>query len=176
MYSKEITLKPWRYEYLEDLILMANNQSVSKFLLSTFPYPYKREDGEKWIDYCLLSGSKTQRAILYGSKIVGGIGIDVNEDIHRKSGEIGYWLGQDHWGKGIMPMAISIFTRTCFEEYDLYRLYARVCSANGSSGKVLEKSGYIYKCTFEKDMVFGDQIFDTLVYEKTNSIKFKSAC
>lgn len=175
MYSqaKELILRPWRREDLEDLVCLANNEKISKYLLSTFPYPYKREDGEKWIDYCLLEGFKTQRALLYHSKIAGGIGIDVNEDIHRKSAEIGYWLGEIYWGKGIMPIAVSEFTQVCFEQYDFNRLYARVCSANPSSGKVLEKAGYTYKCAFEKDMVFGDEIFDTLVYEKINPIKFK---
>jgi RimJ/RimL family protein N-acetyltransferase len=84
---------------------------------------------------------------------VGGIGIQIGEDVFRHTAEVGYWLGQEFWGRGVMTEAVSVFTPYCFEEFSLYRIFAKAFSNNPASARVLEKAGFVLEGRLRKHVV-----------------------
>lgn len=95
-------LKEWSLDYVHDLVRHANNQNIARNLRNIFPYPYTEEDAVRFIEFCQTQDLQKTRnlAIVIDGQAVGGIGITVGSDIYEKSAELGYWLGEDYWGKG----------------------------------------------------------------------------
>lgn len=57
---------------------------------------------------------------------------------HDDERDVGYWIGRDHWGKGVATAALSAF----LEELETRPLYAHVAAHNVGSIRVLEKCGF----------------------------------
>jgi hypothetical protein len=85
----------------------------------------------------------TNFCIDVGQSAVGGIGIRIGQDVHRYVAELGFWLGEEFWGHGIMTEVIPPFVDHCFENFALYRIYAEPYANNPASARVLEKAGFI---------------------------------
>jgi RimJ/RimL family protein N-acetyltransferase len=98
---------------------------------------------------------------------VGGIGFKPGEDVHRHTAEIGYWLGEEFWGKGIMSEVVPAFVNYCFEKFSLKRISAAAYSSNPASARVLEKAGFVFEGRLRKNVVKDGQILDSLLYART---------
>ncbi|MCK5209202.1 MAG: GNAT family N-acetyltransferase [Cyclobacteriaceae bacterium] len=140
--SGNISLRPIRYEDKERLAKLADNKKIWKNLRDMFPHPYAMADAEKFIDSIKLQEQQVTFAIDYKHQFVGVIGITSQSDVYRKGAEIGYWIGEPYWNKGISSRALLLATEYGFEELNLERLYAGVFAFNEPSKRVLEKCGY----------------------------------
>ena len=148
----------------EALARNANNRNVSRNMRDTFPYPYALSDAREWIEFATSQSPETNFAIASDTELIGGIGITLQSDVNRRSAEIGYWLGEPHWGQGIATAALKAMTDWAFAEFNLVRLYGEVFEWNPASGRVLEKAGYKLEGRLFKSIVKDDQIIDALLY------------
>lgn len=142
----------------------ANNPNVSRNMRDTFPHPYAISDAREWIEFATAQSPETNFAIANDTELIGGIGITLQSDVNRRSAEIGYWLGEPHWGQGIATAALKATTAWAFAEFNLVRLYGQVFEWNPASGRVLEKAGYQLEGRLRKSIVKDDQIIDALLY------------
>ena len=146
---------------LDALLRHANNRAVSIHLRDAFPYPYRRRHADSWLELALGQSVESHFAIATRKALVGGIGFQPQEDVYRKSAEIGYWVAEPYWGRGIATLAVREMTRYAFSHFHVTRLFANVFEGNPASERVLEKCGYVYegtmrKCVY-KERTFRDQ-------------------
>ena len=158
-------IRTWRREDAQALSRHADNRKIWRNVRDHFPSPYTLADAELWIDRVLTSGEpETQFAIDVDGEAVGGVGVFLQEDVARRSAEIGYWLGEAHWGHGIMTEVIQRFTAHAFDAYDLLRVYALVFEWNPASCRVLEKAGYTLEARLRRAVLKDGHVLDQFVY------------
>jgi RimJ/RimL family protein N-acetyltransferase len=124
------------------LIRHANNPRIATRLRDGFPYPYTLHDARKWLKNVGDSRDNIILAIVVEGEAAGGIGLHGMKDVYRYNGEIGYWLSEQHWGKGIMTEAVGIMVEYAFVRTHWLRLFACIYENNPSSMRVLEKNGF----------------------------------
>ena len=132
------------------------------------PYPYTKEDAIWWVE----NGSKEQGlnlAIDFEENCIGVVGVRFGEDEYQYSAEIGYWIAEEHWGKGIGTEAVSKMTDYVFSNRDTIRLSAPVYSPNKASMRVLDKSGYTLEAIHKKSVYKNDELMDEYIYVKCRS-------
>ena len=153
---------------IDQIAIYANNINVSRYMASRMPYPYTKEDAIWWVE----TGNKEQGlnyAIDLGGKCVGVVGVRFGEFELQYSAEIGYWIAEDHWGKGIGTEAVSKMTDYVFTEIKTVRLSAPVYSLNLASMRVLEKCGYTLEAVHQKAVFKNDQFMDEHIFVKFRS-------
>ncbi|MDQ6531230.1 GNAT family protein [Flavobacterium sp. LHD-85] len=165
MDNQQINLRTIEERDLVSLRKNADNIKVSKFLADSFPNPYTVIDAENWFLFCQILPKYTQQIIEYNGEVIGGIGINIQKDIYKKTGEIGFWLAEDFWNKGIMTYCLKKYLVTIQKEYSLNRIYGRVFADNIGSINVLIKNGFTFKCVLSKEIVKCDQVYDALLYD-----------
>lgn len=141
-----------------------NNRNVWINLDDQFPFPYTIDDADTWIRRCLAEKPARQFAIVVNGQAVGGIGILLKEGIRRKTAEIGYWLGEEFWKRGITTEAVKAVTQYAFSNFDICRIQASVFSNNKASARVLEKAGIKLESCLNKGIIKDGKIFDELIY------------
>jgi RimJ/RimL family protein N-acetyltransferase len=107
-------LRPWASGDEDALARHANNRNVWLNLRDRFPHPYTREDAARWIALCAPVVPPQNLAIAVGSEAVGGIGLERGADVYRRTAEVGYWLGESFWGRGIATAALRRFSEYAF--------------------------------------------------------------
>ncbi len=100
------------------------------------------------------------------NEVIGGIGLTLQRDVHRRSAEIGYWLGEPFWGRGIAAEALAAVSEYAFAEHDLVRLFACVYEGNPASARVLEKAGYVCEGRLRKSVTKAAQTLDQFLYAR----------
>jgi RimJ/RimL family protein N-acetyltransferase len=166
--GERCVLRRWRAKDIGSLVQHANNMNVSRYLRDRFPYPYTRRDARAFLAGATGAGSDdTKLAIDVEGEAVGGIGVITGTDVERFSGEVGYWLGEPFWGRGIATEALRAVTEYAFATFDICRLEAGVFDWNPASARVLEKAGYTLegraRCAVVKDGRLGDRLLYALV-------------
>ena len=116
-------LRPWRVGDEHSLVRHANNYEIWRRLRDLFPHPYTNADAEQWIAFVQLQDPQTHFAIEVHGEAAGGIGLQLGSDIERRSAEIGYWLGEAFWERGIATAAVGVLTRYGFEALNLTRIF-----------------------------------------------------
>lgn len=157
-------IRQWKNEDLQELVTQANNINVWNNLRNYFPHPYTEEHGKAWLEKVVDALPAINMAIEADGKLAGGIGLILNGDVYIKSAEVGYWVGEKFWGKGIATEAVRQMTEYAFYYFDLVRLYAEVFETNKASMRVLEKNGYYLegvrrKAVFKNDVLMDDYIW-----------------
>jgi RimJ/RimL family protein N-acetyltransferase len=155
-----IVLREYADSDLKRLVALANNKKASQYLVPTFPYPYTRADGEWWIATGSKQNGAVTRAIEYQGLFVGSVAIAPQTGWRNQLGEIGYWVGEGYWGKGIASAALNRMTDYGFEELELRKLYAPVLAPNTASMKVLTKCGYLLEAILKSEVQKGGVYFD----------------
>lgn len=152
----------------DSLVENANNIKIFKNVKDTFPYPYTYADADWWIEFCKENDKPaTSLAIDIDGKVIGGIGIIIGTDVQRVTAEIGYWLGEKHWGKEIAVEALKQMTDYVFQNFpDLMRLWAAVFEHNKPSMRVLEKAGYEFEGIHRKAAIKNGVVIDEYIYVK----------
>lgn len=157
-------VRPWTTADAESLQRHANNRHVSIHLRDRFPYPYALENAKTFLGWLANQPSPTVWAIEVDGEAVGGIGIELHSDIERVSAEIGYWLGEQVWGRGIATEALRAVTREAFIRYDLTRIYAVPFADHPASIRVLEKAGYVKEGVMRHSAIKDGKVRDQALY------------
>jgi [ribosomal protein S5]-alanine N-acetyltransferase len=160
----ECCIRRWQPEDKAALIRHANNRNVWRNLTDMFPHPYTREDAEAWIVMASIDSASTHRAIEFRGEAVGGVGIIASEGIYSRTGQLGYWVGEAHWGRGIATAAARALVAQVLSEPDIVRLEAPVFAWNQASMRVLEKAGFIKEGIRRKSVFKDGQIIDSVMY------------
>lgn len=160
-----IVLRPWSIKDAGRLASIADNKNISDNLRDGFPFPYSVSDAINWLEIILPENNPPRFfAIIADKSIVGSIGLVTKPDIYRKNIEIGYFLDQEFWGRGIATKAIKAATSYAFKDFDIVRVYAEPYSDNAGSRKALENAGYIHEATFRKNVIKNGIIKDSCIY------------
>ena len=158
------TVRRWAATDLTSLVTHANNRHVSIHLRDRFPFPYEVEHGRKFLDWIVQQASPTVWAIEVSGEAAGGIGVELHQDVERVSAEIGYWLGEFAWGRGIVTEALHAVTAEVFRRFELTRIYALPFADNLASVRVLEKAGYTLEGHLRQSAIKDGVIRDQLLY------------
>jgi RimJ/RimL family protein N-acetyltransferase len=161
---RNCTVRSWRTDDLESLVTHADNRNVWINLRDRFPHPYSRADGRAWLETACRQDPETNFAIDVAGRAVGGIGFILQHDIAFRSAEIGYWLGEAFWGRGISTEAVRAVTAYAIDKYDLCRVFAAVFEWNPGSCRVLEKAGYVREARMRKSATKAAQTVDEFLY------------
>jgi RimJ/RimL family protein N-acetyltransferase len=159
-------VRSWKRRDRDSLVQHANNRNVWINLRNRFPYPYTTADAENFFYVVVGSEPETSFAIEVNGKAVGGIGFSPLEDEEYRSAEIGYWLGEEFWGRGIATEVLIAVTEYAFSQFDLSRLYAHVFEWNVASARVLEKAAYEFEGRLRKSVTKDGKTIDRLLYAK----------
>ena len=159
-----IILRPWHIDDLETLVNIANSQNIAQYMADVFPHPYTHEKGKSFIEFATTNPTAKIFAITINNKPIGSIGLHLQADILRKNAEIGYWLSEEYWGKGIIADAIKQIVPIGFESLDITRIFARIFGSNLASQKVITKAGFILEGKFEKTIFKNGEFLDELIY------------
>lgn len=135
-------VRPWRRGDRDALLRHANDPAVARFLSLRFPHPYTPADADAWFDFLDAQDDPEGWAIEVGGEAVGGIGVRRGAAEFAHSGELGYWLGQAFWGRGLVTAAVRAVVPFAMARWGLSRLTAYAASDNPGSIRVLEKSGF----------------------------------
>lgn len=157
-------LRPWAVKDLDSLVKHGNNVNIAMFMMDKFPHPYTKEKGKQFIEFTKTHQPVHIFAIDINGEACGGIGIHPQEDIHCRNAELGYWLGEEHWGKGIASNAIIQMIDYGFNNFEIDRIFARPFGTNIASRKVLEKTGFKLEGSFEKTLFKNGNYLDELIY------------
>lgn len=137
-------LRAWRPGDEPSLVRHANNRKVWANLRDFFPSPYTPEAAAQWVAFASSQSPQVDFAIEVGGEAVGGIGLRLLSDIERCSAEVGYWLGESLWGRGITTAALLALSRDAFVRLPvLTRIFALPFAENVGSRRVLEKAGFV---------------------------------
>jgi len=159
-----ITLRNWREKDVKSLSRNANNKKIHDNLRDSFPYPYTEMAAKQWIEIVGNKTPITNFAIVYKGTAIGGIGLIKQDDIFRKSAEIGYWLGENYWNKGFATKALKAMIDYSFENFDIIRLYAHVFENNIASISVMKKCGFQEEARLKNAVIKNNIIQDCLIY------------
>lgn len=160
----EYCLRSFRDRDIDALVKYANNRNVSINLRDVFPFPYERRNAVDWLKEVRRMDPETAFAIATAEEMIGGIGLHPQSDVHRRSAELGYWLGEPYWGRGIATRAVQAMTEWGFATLDVNRIFAYVFAWNPASARVLEKAGFVLEGRLRQAVFKDGRVTDLLVY------------
>ena len=148
--DESIILRSLKDEDLPFLAAFANNKKIWMNVRDVLPYPYTPDDAIFFFNLIKDEQPQVSFAIEYEGAFCGMIGLMPQNDIYRLTAEIGYWLGEPFWNKGIITKAVAMITNYGFDKLGFIRIHTGVFEYNIASMKVLEKNGYKKDGIFEK--------------------------
>ena len=158
------TVRSWRFTDAESLARYANNREIWRNFRDGFPHPYSLDDATTFIAMAASAQPETMFAICIDDEAIGGIGFGLHSDVERVSAEIGYWIGEPFWGRGIVTEALQAVTRFAVTEHRLTRVYAVPYAWNEASARVLAKAGYTLEGRMRKSVIKDGTVVDQLLY------------
>ena len=162
----DCTIRPWDLKDADALAQALSNKKILNNLRDGLPYPYTAEDAEEYIT-SMINADPTDTfafAIIADGKVIGSIGVFRGENIHRQTAEMGYYIAEDYWGRGIMT---DIVRQTCeyvFAHSDILRIFAEPFAHNTASCRVLEKAGFQFEGLMRNNAVKNGQVIDMKLY------------
>jgi RimJ/RimL family protein N-acetyltransferase len=159
-----IAVRPWRVEDASSLAHHADNRKVWLNLRDAFPHPYRLADAEAFIGRSTAGVPVVNFAIEIEGVAGGGIGFKLGADIERIGAELGYWLGEPFWGRGIMAAVVRATSRWGMGEFGLVRVFAVPFGENRASARVLEKAGFVLEGTMRRSAIKEGRVLDQLLY------------
>ena len=161
-------IRKWELTDARDLATALSNKKVQNNLRDGLPYPYTEQDGKEYISLMLDADDKNTFAfaVTADGKVIGSIGAFRQDNIHRQTAELGYYIAEEYWGKGIMTEAVKQLCDYVFTHTDIIRIYAEPFSYNIGSCRVLEKAGFKYEGTLRSNAVKNGNVLDMKIYSK----------
>ena len=159
-------IRKWELSDAKDLAAALSNKKVQDNLRDGLPYPYTEQDGKEFIS-AMLSADENETfafAITVDNMVLGSIGIFRQGNIHRQTAELGYYIAEEYWGKGIMTEAVKQICAYVFAKSDIIRIYAEPFAYNIASCRVLEKVGFQYEGTLRSNAVKNGKVIDMEMY------------
>ena len=158
-------LRSWHLDDAPALAEGANNRNVWLRLRDLIPQPYALADAEAYLR-SVEEGPKHALCIEVEGRAAGAISLRFESDVHRLTAELGYWLAEPFWGRGIMSEAVSGFVEHSFRSFALRRIFASVYANNPASARVLEKAGFEFEGVMRQNVIKDGQILDSLLYAR----------
>jgi len=163
--KSKFLLRDWQMSDVKSLAENLNNINVTNNLDDYAPYPYSEKDGEEFITKVLNGEFGINKAIIVDGQAVGGVGVFPKTEIHRHTAELGYWLGEKYWNRGIMTDVVKEFVTYVFTEFPhLQKIFAQVFDFNIGSQKVLEKAGFEHEAILKQGAIKNEKIIDLYYY------------
>lgn len=157
-------VRSWRVSDADSLARYANNRQIWLNLRDAFPHPYSKRDARDFIRGARQRTPETLFAIAVNGEAVGGIGFVLLPDVERVSAEIGYWLAEPFWGRGLMSEALVAVTAHAIRTHGLSRIYAVPFAGNTASCRVLEKAGYVLEARLRRSAIKAGRLMDQMQY------------
>ncbi|MFC4816692.1 GNAT family N-acetyltransferase [Flavobacterium sp. GCM10023249] len=161
-----IELRPYAFEHLENFVLLRNNPNIAKNGFDRTPYPYTTEYATELFSKHVGKNPAERFLLFYNNQLCGEIGIWLRDDIYRLNADIGYFIAEPFWGKGIATEAIKQMTEYTFNTFDVIRIVAGVFAFNKASMRALEKNGYILEAIHKKGVIKNNEIIDDCIWVK----------
>ncbi len=158
-----------RSVHIQDAIPLARHANNRKIWLNVrdhFPHPYTSLDSREWIEQIKKMNPETHFVIDIDDQACGAIGLELKDDIYHCSAELGYWLGEEFWDRGIMTSAVQAICSWAFQNLRIHRIQAEVFEWNPASMRVLEKSGFMHEGILHKAAVKNHQIIDLHIFAR----------
>jgi len=162
----KVVLREWKKSDAEALAKIANNKKIWNNVRDRLPYPYSKKDAKEWLALVKQQRTVTTFCVEADGEMAGSVGFTMKEDVYRKSVEIGYFIGEEYWGKGIATEAIKQLIEYIQKNFDVVRIYAEVFEYNKASMKVLENNGFYLECIRKKAAIKNNVILDDYVWVK----------
>jgi len=157
-------LRDWTINDAESLVRHADNPRIAAAMRDAFPAPYTPDDAHRFIRMATAPGKNIFLAIEVEGEACGGIGIHRLDDVHRRSAEIGYWLSESRWGRGIITDAVRSLVPVAFREFDIVRIQAGIFANNPASMRVLEKCGFVREAIHTNAITKNGVTMDEILY------------
>ena len=159
-------LRNWDMPDAGALAGYANNARIAQNLRGAFPYPYTIADAEAYIDSCLAADEDSALcyAIELDGQAAGSIGLFRGSDVYLRCAELGYWLAEEYWGRGVMTDAVRQICAEGFQKWDIARIYAEPFADNLGSRRVLEKAGFTLEGTMRRGAYKNGVLRDWCMY------------
>lgn len=162
----KVVLREWKKSDATALAKIANNKRVWDNVRDRLPHPYTKKDAKEWLALVKKQKIVTTFCIEADGNLAGSLGLTLKEDVYRKNAEIGYFIGEEFWGKGIATEAVRQLVNYIQKNFDVVRIYAEVFEYNKASMKVLEKNGFYLESIRKKGAIKNDMIIDDFVWVK----------
>ena len=159
-------IRGWRPEDKSALAALLNNQNIQNNLRDGLPYPYTVNDAEEYIA-AMRSADQAKTfafAIEADDALVGSIGVFRGGNIHFRTAEMGYYIGEPYWGRGFGTSAVRQTCTYVFEHTDIIRIFAEPFAYNAASCRVLEKAGFQMEGILRSNAVKNGNILDMKLY------------
>ena len=166
-------IRKWKLSDAKDLASVISNKKIQDNLRDGLPYPYTEQDATDYIS-SMLSEDENETlafAITIDNKAIGSIGAFRQKNIHRHTAEIGYYIAEEYWGKGLMTEAVKQICSYIFDKSNIVRIYAEPFSYNKASCRVLEKAGFLYEGTLRSNAIKNGKTIDMLMYSRLKTDK-----
>ncbi|MEP7250814.1 MAG: GNAT family N-acetyltransferase [Ginsengibacter sp.] len=158
-------LRPFEFTDAKALAKHANNKKIYDNLRDAFPFPYDENDAKAFIAIVLKDNDPLKNFIIeIDGEAAGTTGFRPGEDVYRLNAEIGYWLGEMHWGKGLMPKVITALVKHLFENFEFERIFAIPFKSNIASARALEKAGFTQEALISKGVIKNGIVIDYYIY------------
>lgn len=162
--SGDIILRPLRMSDAERMAELADNEKISRNLRDGFPNPYTLADAVSFLQKFTSQDPVTFFGIEFKGEYVGNISLVPCQDIYRMSAEIGYFIGEPYWNKGIVTTAVNLIIRYGFEHLGILRIQTGIFEYNLASQRVLEKCGFVKEGVFRKSVIKQGKLWDEVRY------------
>lgn len=161
-------IRRWELTDAGALATALSNKKIQNNLRDGLPYPYTEQDGKKFISTVLAANENDTFAfaVTVNEKVIGSIGAFRQTNIHNKTAELGYYIAEEYWGKGIMTEAVKQLCDYMFSHTDIIRIYAEPFAYNIGSCRVLEKAGFQYEGTLRSNALKNGRVLDMKMYSK----------
>ena len=159
-------IRKWKLTDAKNIAVALSNKKIQDNLRDGLPYPYTEQDGIDFIS-SMLSANEDETfafAITLDDKAIGSIAVFRQQNIHRQTAEMGYYIAEEYWGKGIMTDAVKQICEYVFKNSDILRIYAEPFAYNAGSCRVLEKAGFQYEGTLKNNAVKNGKVLDMKMY------------
>lgn len=159
-------LREWRKDDAQVLVGIIGNKKVQDNLRDGIPYPYRKEDADIFIKEMItpVSGQIYPFAITVDGELAGSIAVYRRDNIHFRTGELGYYLGERFWGKGVGTEAVKQICSYIFKYTDIIRIFAEPFAENKASCRVLEKAGFQMEGILRCNAVKNGKVMDMKLY------------
>lgn len=142
--TARLILRPWREDDAEILYKYASDPQVGP--AAGWP-AHKSVEESRSVIINVLSAPETYALVLKETGLpVGSIGIKRDSLVKDPTteAELGYWIGRDYWGQGLVPEAAELCLRRCFETLGCEKVWCGYYEGNEKSRRVQEKCGFRY--------------------------------
>ena len=160
----EYALRSWSWDDAPALVRYADNRDIWLNVRDAFPHPYTEADADAWLNLVVDQDRPTSFAIATESEAIGGIGMTLKDDVRRRTAEIGYWLAEPFWGRGIATDAVRAVVDYAFANFDLTRVEAYVFEWNLASCRVLQKAGFVQEARLRRRVTKNGKTIDEFLY------------